>query len=407
MATFHVALNGNDTTGTGSVLLPWRTIAKGLTAVNPGDTLYIRGGTWSESFNLTASGKAGTSTARITLAGYPGDTTIIAPAQRAIFCSSVNRYFTIKDMIWDGINHPAGTNGNLIAGVTGFIFQNLDIKFWNYNSLYIERSTDCIIRNCLLHDSRSTGEPGTRWYGLYCSNGNTNLIMEGCDLYRCPGGGSQIYANPAVSGMINGVIYRNNRFHHNNPEGFLTVAIGGLVISEGSGAQIQNVQFYNNLVYNNGVIGGGQADGIRVGGGTSANSPTNTQIYNNVFYGNAHRGIAIDSGSVGTIIRNNISFGNNQTAIANFSSTTTLSHNLTTNPLFVNPSTFDFHLQSGSPAINAGTTIATFNTDFDGVLRPQGSAWDIGAYEFTGSNPPPPPPPDTTPPAVPTGFLVQ
>lgn len=39
--------------------------------------------------------------------------------------------------------------------------------------------------------------------------------------------------------------------------------------------------------------------------------------------------------------------------------------------------------------------MALFNTDFDGITRPQGSFWDIGAYEFTGGPPPPPPPPPT------------
>jgi len=30
-----------------------------------------------------------------------------------------------------------------------------------------------------------------------------------------------------------------------------------------------------------------------------------------------------------------------------------------------------------------------FNTDFDGVIRPQGNAWDIGACEFVSSSPQP------------------
>jgi hypothetical protein len=67
------------------------------------------------------------------------------------------------------------------------------------------------------------------------------------------------------------------------------------------------------------------------------------------------------------------------------SGTGSFSHNLvgsSYNPLFVNPSAGDFHLQAGSPAIDAGTMIALVATDFDGIPRPQGAAYDIGAYEY-------------------------
>ena len=62
------------------------------------------------------------------------------------------------------------------------------------------------------------------------------------------------------------------------------------------------------------------------------------------------------------------------------------------NALFVNYTgdmTGDYHLQSGAVAIDAGTTACAAGvttcvpgTDFDGVLRPQGRASDIGAYEW-------------------------
>lgn len=41
-------------------------------------------------------------------------------------------------------------------------------------------------------------------------------------------------------------------------------------------------------------------------------------------------------------------------------------------------------LKAGSPAINAGGVVAGLNTDQRGVARPQGSAFDIGAYEWNG-----------------------
>ncbi len=42
---------------------------------------------------------------------------------------------------------------------------------------------------------------------------------------------------------------------------------------------------------------------------------------------------------------------------------------------------------SGDSTVNAGTTIAYFNTDILGVSRPQGASWDIGAYEYGEGGP--------------------
>jgi hypothetical protein len=53
-------------------------------------------------------------------------------------------------------------------------------------------------------------------------------------------------------------------------------------------------------------------------------------------------------------------------------------------PKFVSPSTANYALRSGSPAINKGTTIAVFNIPLDYALtsRLKGSSYDIGAYEY-------------------------
>ncbi len=51
-------------------------------------------------------------------------------------------------------------------------------------------------------------------------------------------------------------------------------------------------------------------------------------------------------------------------------------------PLFVNIASGDFHLQTGSPLIDAGSDLSGIvDEDYSGTGRPQGSGYDIGAYE--------------------------
>jgi len=52
-------------------------------------------------------------------------------------------------------------------------------------------------------------------------------------------------------------------------------------------------------------------------------------------------------------------------------------------PQFVNPDKGDFRLKAGSPGIDAGVTIPEVKTDMRGVKRPQGKAYDVGAYEYS------------------------
>lgn len=53
-------------------------------------------------------------------------------------------------------------------------------------------------------------------------------------------------------------------------------------------------------------------------------------------------------------------------------------------PIFVDPNT-DLHLQTGSPCIDHGFDTGV-GFDFDGIVRPQGAAYDIGAHESTISS---------------------
>lgn len=53
-----------------------------------------------------------------------------------------------------------------------------------------------------------------------------------------------------------------------------------------------------------------------------------------------------------------------------------------TNNFVLNAQNKDLHLKSGSPAIDTGIILSYITNDYDGISRPQGLGYDIGAYEF-------------------------
>ena len=63
-----------DDAAAGSEQHPWKTIQHAVSALKPGDTLYIRGGVYFESVAVSAPG---TATAPITIRSAPGDVAIV------------------------------------------------------------------------------------------------------------------------------------------------------------------------------------------------------------------------------------------------------------------------------------------------------------------------------------------
>jgi hypothetical protein len=57
---------------------------------------------------------------------------------------------------------------------------------------------------------------------------------------------------------------------------------------------------------------------------------------------------------------------------------------------FAEGAAHNYHLSAGSPAIDAGVTLTEVSTDREGTARPQGKAYDIGAYERAAGPPPVP-----------------
>ena len=172
-----------------------------------------------------------------------------------------------------------------------------------------------------------------------------------------------------------------------------------------TGGSVRNVYIYNN------IFASTRYHGVGCVTDSTSGIKQNIQIINNVF---DCIGYAIGMWVPAThiwedvVIRNNIIKASNYDGGIRISggvqpvSELTIDHNffacdselygtnyLTGDPKWVNPSAGDYHLQSTSLAIDAGSNIDAPSVDFDGNPRPQGTAFDVGAYEYgSGNNPP-------------------
>jgi parallel beta-helix repeat protein len=363
------------------------TIASGLPCLSPGDTLYIRSGTYAE--RIYSQGQTvpnGTDWNNpVTMSGYTGETVTITGASDGVITFGAGApvtYFVINNVVLDASGKANGfATGNDSNNIR---ISNSEIK----NAREQNIISGCYffeVLNTKIHDAGYFGgnTPCTEQafadcYGLYVT-GHDNLF-EGNEIYDNGGYGLHLF-NTGHTDVSDNII-RNNIFHGN---GFFPDARGGtewsaFILSSGS-----NNQAYNNIVY-------GNIKGMLVAFATGS---TNNQVYNNTVYNNTTLGIEVQGSASGTVIRNNIYY-NNATNMVDDGVSTTLSNNLCNatlsglctggNPAFVNAAGNDFHLQSGSDALDAGFNLSgVFTTDFDGVTRPQGLAYDIGAYEFVVS----------------------
>ena len=125
-----------------------------------------------------------------------------------------------------------------------------------------------------------------------------------------------------------------------------------------------------------------------------------SNIENNTVYKNNGYGLFAGDDAKNTKVTNNIVYLNQGGNIGvQNPSETVISHNLTSDPLFVNAATNDFHLRPESSAIDKGELLNSISKDFTDTPRPQGSGYDIGAYEEI-------PEADNTPPAVPQSLVA-
>ena len=397
---------GSNITGVGTIASPYATIEKCAAMMSSGDTIVGRGGTYKRGAgDLAVPSGGGSWAAATTIKAYDDEEVILTPYDETTYVGTrtlnfaSNRSWIIVDgLIIDGLNQSGGKGGagGMVLSYNGHHFRiiNTEIRYTGASGLGTSNATHNEFINLNLHHNNHQLPPedpnySKRGYGIYLESGN-NLI-QGCDMHHNRGYGMQMYSGQPWKPDDN--IITGNTFRDNE--------LNGLLVWSGINAIVTN-----NVIYSNGTLASGQTAnaseryGLYVSSGAHSahifhntvydhplsafllgGSANNVLVKNNIFYGNGStHTVVTTAGATGAELYNNIIYHANASLRLSNGANATLSNNLNDDPLFVDAGNNDFHVQSGSPAINAGVAVG-IAIDKDGIIRPQGPDVDIGAYE--------------------------
>ena len=437
---YYVSTTGSDSNGTGTIDKPFATMSKASTVVGAGSTVYLRGGTYFTTTNLTSG--SGTSSAYVTYQPYPGEKVIINGSKSSVTeHQSLITLYKVNYVKINGFELAYSSGRGISATDSNFItISNNLIHDTKYKAIGASGSNITIDRNEVYNAvmvnaggvNTSGGWPqavstwkkgdGSASQNIYITNNHIyNSWGEGIDAIALDGG--RITGN-RVSDTFSVLIYTDNARNIVIDGNYLTAAnpqyyrsgypaVGIMISAEdccipNPSYESENITISNNLVDHT-------KSALRYWNGDFNNPYRNLKVFNNTFVGSVNDP-AIYFYSVNTSgneMRNNIirgggtmpnsaswSFSNNNwvggkptfdTSPTSFSST----------PQFVSPviggPADGYKLKSGDSSIGKGiSTVVT--KDFFGTVRPAQPT--LGFYEYdnsgTSPNPEPTPKPWTT-----------
>lgn len=416
--TYYVSPTGSDTANGGSAT-PWKTLQNAVQYLKPGDTLNVRAGSyagfivgWDAAGQGIYGAIAGTAGKPITIQADPS-----APAGSVIINNKNPKtqvgidlepdcnYITIKGFVVDAAGtfaiYPNKGNGIKATGqhdtVLNNIVKNLDYSVggitsdgadyvdienndvshvgWHNNGsyghgIYVADSNFAIVRNNTIHDND--------YIGLHI-NGDPNLVSNALIEYNVIYNNGQNAIN--ADGLQSSTI-RNNLLYN-----FANTGITMFQIDASGPSK-------NNIIVNNTIIAGPASTGAAI---RIVNSGTGNTITNNILEGGNGITLRIATDSISGLVEDYNIVGNSYDSsdsgsIKTFANWKTSSgqdaHSIlvaTPSSLFANMSGANYQLSASSAAINAGTASNAPANDILGTSRPQSGAYDIGAYEYTGT----------------------
>jgi parallel beta-helix repeat protein len=384
---------------------PWCNLGPAGSQVLPGDTVHVRGGDYTklQTCDICENQPFSNSVLQVVVTGHPnawiryraakGETVRILPDGDAMngvrIAPIAGRGVTPSYIEVSGFQiHNAPRNGIVVRDGTNIVLKNLDITGSQSGSVELSNTANLLLESSSIYENPLGGF--TSAVDLFeCKSGNIirgNRIWSNRDtdpnqteghgiiMDFCGGAGGAVIENNVIwdndgscIAVFNsdGAVIRNNTCWNNGQrlEGFF-----GEVSILGARQSIHN----NILV----PRAGGLALNLRIDSPDwRANYATTEEDYN-ILWAPTHTTVVAWSGVEGTMAE--YQAGNPQGWGA---------HTLQSDPMLVDPLDENFHLASGSPAIDSGDGSHAAAIDADGVKRPRdgdgdGSAVvDRGAYE--------------------------
>ncbi len=439
---YYVSPTGSNSNA-GTLAAPFLTIQKAADTVAAGDTVYVRAGTYNEMVVMKTSG---TASAPIIFRNYGTEVPVINGSGKPVGeDDSVNALILITDknyikIIGFSVTNYVSSNNLVPAGIrvrgTSKGIEIRNTKVYGIKTTYSGSNEDRNAHAIAVHGTNdSTSLDGLIIDGceVYSNllgqseavvlNGNvtnftvTNNIVHDNDNIGIDFIGYEQTAATAVDQARDGICSDNTVYNitsANNPTYGGGVSADGIYVDGGKNIVIERNKIWNcdigieaasehysrvtsNVIIRNNFIANCPGyTGITIGGyakaksgtdplkGTGMGSVTDIKVLNNTFYNNqTNITIQFQANVSSNVIRNNITYLGTSIESNESTSNIVISNNITADPKFVNASTRDFHLQSTSPAINAGVSDSNMgSTDMDKNARVYGSAVDVGAYEY-------------------------
>lgn len=260
-ATFHVAVNGNDSAD-GSQATPWRTIQHAASIVPAGSTVLVHGGTYREVVTISRSGNA--TAGFTTFAAVPGEAAIVDGTGLTVGNGGQQGLINLRNVNWVRVK------GFEVRNFVSSSASQVPLGIYVYGHGSHLEILDNHIHNIRTTVTTSAGDAfGLAVYGS-ASSPISNLVIAGNELDHLRTGYSE---SLTVNGNVQYWQVTGNQVHDNNNIGIVAI---GFEDTAPAGATDQardgwiadnsvwNITSKNNPAYNNQP----GADGIYVDGGT-------------------------------------------------------------------------------------------------------------------------------------------